>query len=72
MKLPTSLKRHRSFRSPLKMWKGRTHHEWSRILIEAGWPPEVAGALAMWVTGMGPLPHWPPDHEIVRRIVPGD
>ena len=51
----------------VKLFRGRNRASWTQLLVEAGWQPEVASVLAGWVTDEGPLPHWPPDHEIVRR-----
>jgi len=61
-------------RQKLKLYRGRNHHEWQRVLQQAGWPQKVANAFALWITGMGPLPQFDDcvEDTIPRRIVPGD
>lgn len=49
-----------------KMFRGEVQSVWEGRLIDWGWPQPMAGLIAAWAVGSGPLPHWPPygDHAI--------
>lgn len=42
-----------------KMFRGIDRYHWERNFVVAGWPQPLAGLMAAWATGEGPLPHWP-------------
>jgi hypothetical protein len=52
-----------------KLFKGATSTIWERRLVEHGWPQPMAGLIAAFMVGSGPMPYWLATH---RSLSPGE